>query len=211
MKKMILCALMCASVLFPRIAQGYQDCCFDEEPDCCYPNIDLQGLYVAFTGGASIPDIQKQHRISVHTNTGYFLSGAIGYDWCYGFRTEAEVGYHRANLRHFRLNGERFRVGGHISSISYMANAYYDIPICFCLTPYVGGGIGYGQNRRSVSDRHGEQSFERRKNGFSWQVIAGLTYELTCNIDLSAEYRYYKPRIHRAQFHDINLQARYRF
>lgn len=205
---------MCACIMFPRLAQAYQDCCFDDS-DCC-SSFDLHGLYLEATGGVSWIDIHRQHRVRVNTNTGYFVSGAIGYRWCYGFRTEAEVGYHRASLRSFKYEGERFHVGGHTRSISYMANLYYDLPFCFWVTPYVGGGIGYAQNRFNIHNHYSD--FSRKRNGFAWQVMAGLEYDL-CNLSdclsnwsASIEYRYYRPsRLRHTNFNDLNFDLRYNF
>lgn len=231
MKKIILFAAILASAVLPQLAPAYQDCCF-EEPDCC-SSFDLQGLYVGVTGGASFPNIERHHNNSMRTDTGYFVSGSVGYRWCYGFRTEAEVGYHRACLRSrfsgfddiSEGDGYRYRNRGHLSSISYMANIYYDLPVCFWVTPYVGGGIGYAQNRISLSNRDDSgDRFGRRRNGFAWQVIAGLNYEINCNWSAAVEYRYYQPRSHhsggsdyreysrhRTAFNDVNLNLKYNF
>ena len=83
-----------------------------------------------------------------------------------------------------------------------LANAYVDLGTWWCVTPFIGAGVGgarvtiYGLHRR----RH-RQHWRRRapaspsatassKWNFAWAVHAGLAYRVTPNFTVELAYRY---------------------
>ena len=71
--------------------------------------------------------------------TAFVINGAIGTMIKENFRVEGEIGYHW-NGADRTSNGQEFD----FSVISFMGNAYYDIPTQSSLTPYLGLGLGFG-------------------------------------------------------------------
>jgi len=89
---------------------------------------------------------------------------------------------------------------GNMSSAVVMANAYIDLGTWWCLTPYVGAGLGGAYNRITGLQDLGLNSdgttgfgFTTSDSGswdFAWNAQAGLTYNVTNNfkVDLNARY-----------------------
>lgn len=173
---------------------------------------------------------QKKHKLEF--DTGYIVGGAIGYRLCNGLRFEGEVSYRRNQLKKFKDNKDQHyacqdhKSRGHFQSISYMANLLYDFDLsawdcccwnpCYEIVPYLGVGIGYdNQKFKRSQDEHFDVSGRRHKNddknGFAWQVIVGLGYEIDCNADVALEYRFHQGREERLYNHSLDLAAKYHF
>jgi opacity protein-like surface antigen len=89
---------------------------------------------------------------------------------------------------------------GNFSAAVFMANAYVDLGTWWCLTPYVGGGVGGSFNRiTGVQDTGplppGTAGFGYTYNdsgswSFAWNVQAGLTYNVSNNLKIDFGYRF---------------------
>jgi opacity protein-like surface antigen len=89
---------------------------------------------------------------------------------------------------------------GNFQSTVFMANAYVDLGTWWCLTPYVGGGVGGAYNRiTGMQDdgliANGTQGFgytlgDSAKWDFAWNVQAGLTYNVSNNLKVDFSWRY---------------------
>jgi opacity protein-like surface antigen len=154
-------------------------------------------------------------------------------------RSSHSSGSHHAHHDSHHSSSEHGRGRGHLSEVAYMANLIYDLDISYwnscCsydITPYFGGGIGYGNQRirtrhhllgedvvafddSSGSGSSSEAGHHRRrrngKNGFAWQIIAGLAYEFSPCFDASVEYRLHQGRAERLYNHMAGLTAKYHF
>lgn len=207
MKKIILSLL--ASMLLCAAVQAQtetcSDCC-DWCNDDCY---DSNVFYAGFFGGANFLQTQKQDGIKYDYQTGYVLSGSLGYLWCYGLRLEAEYAYRRNSLNKVHFFGRSFRIHGHFQSSSYMANLLWDLPLemwgcqCWRLRPFIGGGIGYDIQR--INTHNEGLVFKETKRDFAWQVIAGLEYPLFCNTDISLEYKFHKGGFNHIYNHSLGI------
>jgi OmpA-OmpF porin, OOP family len=70
-----------------------------------------------------------------------------------------------------------------------MANLIYDIPLGDRFDLSIGGGAGGGRDDLLVHS--GATDFAKGDHiGFMWQGIAGISYSLTRNLDLTLDYRY---------------------
>jgi opacity protein-like surface antigen len=73
------------------------------------------------------------------------------------------------------------------------ANAYFDIPLGWMLTPYVGGGLGISfidyRTNLSLGGVQEASSSDDRTN-FAWNLGAGLAWGFTQNMALDLNYRY---------------------
>ena len=196
--------------------------------NCCdYTEFDdwTKGLYVGGFGGANFLTNKKHHGIKLDFNTGYTAGGAIGYRLCDGIRLEVEGAYRHNKLRKVKFAGSSVhahKTNFHTSSV--LVNAVYDFKDfgndwCWSITPYAGAGIGYGWQKvsyRADSDASGNTdqfsgNGRNRKNGFAWQLLAGLTYDLGCDTDISLEYRFFKGRADRFYNNSVDVMLRYYF
>ena len=113
--------------------------------------------------------LKKGYEADYNSSTAY--SVAFGYDLPFVdiVRIEGEYFHNRAQIK----DGL-----GHINMDALMANAYVDIPFVMPLiTPYVGGGIGYGRFESS--------------NVMPLQFMLGLDAEIfVIPVIASAEYRF---------------------
>jgi opacity protein-like surface antigen len=157
----------------------------------------------AFVWPASWAIVQKDIQ-----NTTIF-GGGIGYEWNNWFRTDVTAEYRTKAL--FKATGSytNFCAGGgtcfdvtegNFSSAVFMANAYLDLGTWWCLTPYIGAGIGSAYNRITGVQDNGINSDGSVGFGFTtadaanwnlaWNAQAGLTYNVNNNfkVDFSARY-----------------------
>lgn len=173
--------------------------------------LDVEGFYVGALGGANFLETNRRNNTRLNFKTGYNAGGMIGYRWCSGIRLEAEASYRYNKIRNLKFGSATFHPGGHYRSWSYMANAYYDFSDWqyWCITPYVGVGIGYTNERVRVGNS--DISFHRDRNGFAWQVIGGLAYPICDVAEIAVEYRFHKGRAERFYHHFAGATIRYYF
>jgi opacity protein-like surface antigen len=89
---------------------------------------------------------------------------------------------------------------GNLSSSVFMANVYVDLGTWWCLTPFIGAGIGGAYNSiTGVQDvgiiSNGTNGFGYTTNDSSqwnlaWNVQAGLTYNVSNNLKIDLSWRY---------------------
>jgi opacity protein-like surface antigen len=77
-----------------------------------------------------------------------------------------------------------------------LVNAYIDLGTWYCVTPYVGGGVGFASisvlgfkdvNVPNLGVAFGQDNTE---TNFAWALYAGLAYEVTPSLTLDLAYRY---------------------
>jgi opacity protein-like surface antigen len=89
---------------------------------------------------------------------------------------------------------------GNFSAVVVMANAYLDLGTWWCLTPYIGGGVGTAYDRiTGVQDigplppgtvGFGYTYSDSANWNFAWNVQAGLTYNVSDNFKVDFSWRY---------------------
>lgn len=114
------------------------------------------------------------------------FSAAAGYHLNPNVRIEGE-------LSHRKNDGEDTSLGvlitGETKVTAALVNAYYDFKNTSRFTPYIGAGIGAAHGKIELTGPGG--SADEDDNAFAWQGIAGVTYNLTNNVDLTTDYRYF--------------------
>ena len=156
-----------------------------------------RGWYVDFGGQFSL--LQEQTikdgvipggKGELASDPGFGVTGALGYAWENGLRTEAELGYRRNDFDKVSggAYGTRFTGGvdGHTSALSGMFNVLYDYDTKSAFTPYIGSGLGLA-NVTAESDR---LRVDNNDVVFAYQFMGGVRYALTDNISLRTGYRY---------------------
>ncbi len=89
---------------------------------------------------------------------------------------------------------------GNFSAAVFMANAYLDLGTWWCLTPYIGGGVGAAYDRVTNVDDigplppgtvgFGYAATDNSTWNFAWNAQAGLTFNVTDNLKIDFNYRY---------------------
>ena len=162
-----------------------------------------EGYYMALHGGANFthdgavddyfffePD-QIGHSAF---ESGYGFGGAFGYkspDW----RVELEATYRRNGLEKiewdvFGKDGT-FDTDGDISSLAFLINAFWDIPVGPAVIPYLGAGIGLAYvDFDGLFDADGPL-FDESEVGLAAQLGLGVGFPLGEAITLSMDYRFF--------------------
>jgi opacity protein-like surface antigen len=137
-----------------------------------------------------------------------FVGMGVGYQWNSWMRTDLTAEYRMStkvkavgSYTEFCPGGRCFDVydADHQSSV-FMANAYLDFGTWWCLTPFVGVGVGAARhNVAAISDvglisdgtsAFGLASEDNVNWSFAWAVHAGVSYSVSNNLKLELAYRY---------------------
>jgi outer membrane protein OmpA-like peptidoglycan-associated protein/outer membrane protein W len=163
-----------------------------------------EGLYFSFGAGATqSQDSNVDMRIPLTTparsrdatfDLGYMLSGAVGYRWDSGFRTELEGNYRAAGVNDL----DTAAATGHQQVIGVMTNLLYDLGNSDTFRPYIGAGVGVAWNKWKNVQGSASPAFpfgtalfnDRDKAALQWQAIGGLSHPFTDHVDGFVEYRY---------------------
>lgn len=174
---------------------------------------DENSLYAKLSAGVNCLQTESKQGIKPSFHPGYIVSGAAGYQWCYGLNVEAEYAFRRNSMRKIHYFGQDFKIPGSFQSSSYMANLLWDFSPCNCFfesfQPFLGGGIGY-----DVQEFHATQDGFRtnqNKKGFAWQLMAGLNYPLFSCIGIALEYKFHKGPLNNIFSHAFGVSFTYKF
>lgn len=88
---------------------------------------------------------------------------------------------------------------GDITAFSIMANVWYEFCPDQSFHPYIGGGVGFAELKLDVA------GVDESYNGFAWQAAAGVAFDVSENMSLSIEARFFE--VPDAEF-DMNGQTR---
>jgi OOP family OmpA-OmpF porin len=120
---------------------------------------------------------------------GLAILGTFGYRFWDDFRVEEEPGFRRATIS--KINGAA--ATGSMSAFSMMSNLLYDIPIGGPIVPFVGAGIGFAYTGMNSISPVGGSSVRDNDTVFVMQGIAGVSYNVTDDLAITATYRYFAP------------------
>lgn len=114
-------------------------------------------------------------------------AGQLGYAFGNGFRAEGEFGYRPNDVD--SVSGVP-GASGDFETMSFMANLLYDFRIAnFPLTPYIGAGLGAARvSADGVAPATGV-TIDDTSYGFAMQGILGVSYDISRNLALKADYR----------------------
>jgi opacity protein-like surface antigen len=137
-----------------------------------------------------------------------FVGFGVGFAWNSWIRADITAEYRAdaafkalGSYTEFCPGGRCFDLyDGHHSAWVFLANAYIDLGTWWCITPFVGAGVGAAYTRSSgltdigfISDGStgfGFASQEFNKWNLAWAVHAGLAYNVTNNFKVELAYRY---------------------
>ena len=130
--------------------------------------------------------------IKLDFDTGYALSGALGYRFANGFRVEGEVAYRRNNVDKVSLTvsgvGLPGDVDDHLTNLGFMVNAYQDLQTESGVIPYLGIGLGF--NRVGMGAIDSMYLSADHDTVFAYAAMAGVSVPVAESTSLSVEYKY---------------------
>jgi opacity protein-like surface antigen len=142
------------------------------------------GYYFSGLAGVSLmPNLGLKNTsttAAIGLDNGYVYGGAFGYALDNGWRLEIDTLHQMATVN--TVNGAA--ASGHLFTTSLMANATYDLPSYYSLTPYVGVGMGAMNIGGKVAGYSG--SVWRP----AYQLEAGLRYAVSPQLEWFGEYRF---------------------
>ncbi len=159
-----------------------------------YPDLTLQGGRFIFneTGSGAFAGV----------GVGYKINSWLRVDATAELRGSVKIGAMDVigdpNNPPFQTN----TYDGKIMSTVFMVNAYADLGTWWCLTPYIGAGVGVVNHRMSTVtdiatgfDANGPivaSAIFRAKNtqSFAWALMAGVSYDISPSLKLDIGYRY---------------------
>jgi opacity protein-like surface antigen len=134
-----------------------------------------------------------------------FVGFGVGYAWNNWLRFDV-TGEYRAKAAFHAIGsytqGEPAGVfqdvyDGNWKSYVFMANAYIDLGTWWCLTPFIGAGIGGAYNVVSEFTDYGPQtagygymSGSSKDWTLAWALHAGVAYNVSSNLKIEFAYRY---------------------
>ncbi|MDX1709836.1 MAG: outer membrane beta-barrel protein [Rhodovibrionaceae bacterium] len=164
------------------------------------PAVAKDGPYVGLGGGVnwlSDADVEGTSA-EFEFDAGFAVLGTLGYafaePWMVGdVRAELEISYRENNFDSISGGGRSFDLDGDASQLFGMANVLFDIDTGSRFTPYVGAGVGIGQlwvDDLTLSRFPGLGSVDDSDTVFGFQTIAGIAFDVTPQISLTADYRF---------------------
>ena len=181
MRKYLLAAVAAAAITTPAMARD----------GAGYVGVDLGAMLVEdITFDVETPAgvLFEDYAIGDH-KFGYDAGVVAGYDFG-AVRAEAELAYKRANHDEYVLAGTTVPADGRSSSMSIMGNLLLDFGADDSWQGFVGGGVGLARTRLTLENA----ALTARRlsdSGFAWQLLAGVRYPVSDNIDFGLKYRFY--------------------
>jgi outer membrane protein OmpA-like peptidoglycan-associated protein len=159
-----------------------------------------EGFYVGGAGGvnwsrdAKYEDRTAGGSVTVDYDRGWVGALSVGYATAIGVRTELEANYRWGN----KVDGDNDPTpgawGGKTRSLGFMSNLLYDINTGTPFTPYIGIGAGLARVKSELNFNTTGGSLRYLSDEdwvFAYQGIAGVAYNVTSNLALTADYRYF--------------------
>jgi opacity protein-like surface antigen len=144
-------------------------------------------------------------KLSIETEDGWRVGGALGYMFNSWLAVEGEIGYMTQDFKSAEfveanpagefggLEGDKFDLDGDTSILTGMVNAIVGFPIGSILRPYIGAGVGAGHvnadasiTQAPINDFHLDDS----DTVFAAQAFAGVDVAVSQNIGIGGRVRY---------------------
>jgi opacity protein-like surface antigen len=147
-------------------------------------------------------DFNDSFRVHNHDIKSTSLFGVgFGYDTGHYFRFDITGEYRGdatfvANDSYQTFGPATNQYNADIQSWVGLANAYVDLGTWHCVTPYIGGGVGFASidvmGLTDVNVPTGGVAFatDHTETNFAWALYAGLSYKVTPGLTLDLAYRY---------------------
>ena len=126
----------------------------------------------------------------VELKEAFVFGGALGYR-CPWVRLELNGSYRKFDTDKVKAQGQSVSGNGDATAVVGLFNVYVDpdLDLGVPVHPYLGGGIGGAYVKLDTGD-DAPLSIDDEAGAFAWNLAAGLSYDVTEHITLSAGYRY---------------------
>lgn len=135
----------------------------------------------------------------------------LGYKFNQQFRLEARIGYHDSDFNESKIgsgarDGEQYSLNGDLQSTTYTIEGFYDFTNTTAFTPYIKLGLGLADNSYSAKlggagiagfdafdgavDGYYDNYADDNSTDFTWNVGAGVNYEINKTVSVYTEYQY---------------------
>jgi opacity protein-like surface antigen len=166
------------------------------------------GMSNQFVSSISHPAFESAAQFTLVDSGGFtsapFVGAGIGYQWNNWLRFDTTVEYRGASDFHALdrffnpltrgFNTNQFTATK--SEVVALLNGYLDLGTWWCVTPFVGAGIGVSyiqvshfREENAVVGGSGFADTGTQTN-FAWALHAGATYKVTSNFGIELSYRY---------------------
>lgn len=187
---------------------------YDQSSDGKQLCVDQTNFSAKFLSGANFLQNSTTDGNKATFKAGYIIGGALSYCWSCGLCLQAEYAFRRNAIKKIDFSIEGCSHCGHFQTSSCMANLIWDLPLSSCgyawwkIQPFIGIGLGYDfQQMHSSNSRI---IFCQKWNSLSWQAMAGLTYPISCNTDMTLEYKFHQGG-HHFYNHSVGIGIVYNF
>jgi OOP family OmpA-OmpF porin len=158
----------------------------------------VTGPYISLGGGLALHPENRFQYDNLHTsgnlqwNPGFTATGGAGYGFGDGIRIEldADLTQNSANKMD-GIQGDT-NVSGNERNYGALVNVFYDFPVSWPVTPYVGAGAGIQFVDYHPFVGNSTARVFGTKSGFAYDLIAGVSYAISAvpGLALTAEYRF---------------------
>ena len=125
----------------------------------------------------------------VELKDAFVFGGALGYRFPW-VRLELNGSYRKFDTDKVKAQGQSVSGNGDASAVVGLFNVYVDpdLDLGVPVHPYLGGGVGGAYVKLDTGDE--ALSVDGEAGAFAWNLAAGLSYDVTEHITLTAGYRY---------------------
>ncbi|NIR50357.1 MAG: outer membrane beta-barrel protein [candidate division Zixibacteria bacterium] len=154
-------------------------------------------LYFGIQAGVSTqPDSDNidtsnpANNFELNTQQGYNASVVVGAKFG-SLRGEIEGVVRQNDNNKFNQGGTVQGAEGELRTFNVFLNGYYELDIFDIVSPYIGGGIGYGTVALDLEQLDGTVVVNDNDTLISYQLILGVGINITENVTLTGDYRYF--------------------
>ncbi|RAU20171.1 hypothetical protein CU669_19755 [Paramagnetospirillum kuznetsovii] len=154
------------------------------------PAIAQAEWYVGADAGAQMLQNSKNSggtsSLKSEQDAGWLVQGEVGY--AFGpWRVEGEVSYRSSGIS--KVGGATG--SGDVSALATMVNGVYEFLPQSKWHPFVGLGIGGAYLDDGTVKQSGANAYKGSDYQFAYQGFAGVGYDVTSNVELKGQYRYF--------------------
>ena len=177
-------------------------------------------MYVGVHGGISMPRGKYQIGTTAKQNLKAANKNGANFGVDFGYQLSSMPVRLQLSGNMYTFKPKATATNSKLQITDAMVDAIYDFDMG-SFSPYIGVGAGYGQFKLS-----GVTANAGKKNGLAYNVVAGVSYKINCNLAASFGYQMLgtnvkvngqnnlaanRTNLTSAMFHSFNLGLRYSF
>ncbi len=174
------------------------------------PAVDFSGWYLRGDIGMTNQQVKSAENVQIATaasfgwldpisfDSGMLFGGGVGYLYNSWLRFDVTGEYRgKTALRGLdTYTGGSNNYSGNKSEWLLLANVYADLGTWWCITPFIGAGVGIANVKISgfrddnIQNGGGGYAGDGSSTNFAWALHAGLGYQVNPNFTVELAYRY---------------------